>query len=111
VAAETLSWYRINGGGSPELLGLAGNSDWKVPTSETVNFGTNGIYDIIWVTKNCNTYGDPGAFLAQIDFPGGDTVLSSSEWEVAFVENNSNSPAAFDGPSFDWNSLVWNPAT
>jgi hypothetical protein len=107
------SWYKD--GGAPVQLGLSDNGDWRYATTETRDLAEGDTYEIIWLAVNQDTLnlpaGNPGAFMAEIKLPGGSKLLSSSQWEVAFVRNDSPEPLVFNEQRFAWSNLEWNAAT
>jgi hypothetical protein len=107
------SWYKD--GGSPVQLVLADNGDCRYATTETIDLAAGHTWEIIWLAVNQDTVNpppdNPGAFMAQIVLPDGTKLLSSSQWEVAFVENTSSDPLVFGEQAFAWSSLEWEAAT
>lgn len=101
------AWYQDGSG--PVSLGLgpyAGN--WQVADTAILDLGVGTEYQIIWQVENLGDpgLGNPGGFLAEISSSTPlivDSLLSSSEWEVAFLADTLAEP--------DWSTLTWSSAT
>ena len=107
---EILAWWGYDGSTwAPLPLDLSASDNWMQAETHTV-----GDYQqFIWQVVNSDevnrdktpdgqdipSSGNPGGFLGQID-----GLLSSSRWEVAFIENNLGVPS-------DFSTLTWYGAT
>jgi len=98
-------WYQSGSTTVAVPLG-PGATDWGQTDSFTLNLMVNTPYHVIWQAANWSWEGAPGGFLAEVSSPTpllGDGLLSSAQWEVAFVQGSVAVP--------DWATLAWSPAT
>lgn len=104
---EIMAWYQ-HYDSSLTLLPTGSNvQDWRIADSNILQLEPDGTYSFIWKLRNVSGIGgSPGGFLAEIQLDDqlpSSSLLSSSSWEVAFVED-------FIG-SIDIGSLSWKQAT
>lgn len=106
------AWYQD--GSSPSTLTLGSNaSNWQIVDTASLDLDMGHEYQIIWQCENSDTQtlgpNNPGGFLAEISSSTeliADSLLSSSAWQVALVEDSLAEPSASE-----WNALVWSSAT
>lgn len=83
-----------------------GATNWGQADVAILDLDVGTEYEIIWQTKDVTWEGNPGGFLCEIKSSTPlivNKLLSSAEWEVAFVEDSLDVP--------DWSMLEWSPAT
>jgi len=100
------AWYSDDKGSLTSLTLGQYKDNWRIADTLTFDLPLGQDYDIIWQCENVGEYvgGNPAAFLAQVILPTGftaDSLLSSSSWEVAYVNDQ--------GPTSS--GLMWTSAT
>jgi len=101
-------WVISDGTVTPFTTVGSNAGNWRIADTYALDLVAGQTYQIIWQTMNADPNGqplgpkNPGGLLAQIDLPDQSSLLSSSSWEVALLEQGLILPANPDFNTWTW---------